>query len=92
MPEFQRFQQQQGSAVTVIGIDLQEDPETVEPFLRQFGISYRIGLDTDGRVASRYTVTGLPTTAFIDRAGILRDRVVGPLTFDGLVQRAARLP
>jgi thiol-disulfide isomerase/thioredoxin len=92
MPEFERFQQQAGSSATVVGVDLQEDAATVETFLRQYGITYRIALDEDGRVAARYGVTGLPTSVFVDRSGVARDRVVGPLTFDGLVQRTNRLP
>jgi thiol-disulfide isomerase/thioredoxin len=92
MPEFQRFQEQAGSTATVIGVDLQEDGGSVQTFLRTYGISYRIALDEDGRTRARYAVTGLPTTVFVDSSGILRDRVVGPLTFDGLVQRTKRLP
>ncbi len=91
MPEFERFQREQGARVVVLGIDMQEDPAVVGAFLRQYGISYRIGLDGDGRVSTLYAVTGLPTTVFVDSAGVVRDRVVGPLTYDGLVQRARRL-
>lgn len=92
MPEFQRFHEQVVGGAVVLGIDLQEDPATVAAFLRQHGITYRIGLDTDGRMNSAYGVTGLPTTVFVDAAGFVRDRVVGPLTYDGLVQRTNRLP
>ncbi len=92
MPEFQRFVEQGGTRAVVLGVDMQEDPVTVQRFLREYGISYRIALDSDGRVAASYTVAGLPTTVFVDSAGIVRDRVVGPLTYDGLAQRTARLP
>ncbi len=92
MPEFQCFQDRSGSGATVLGIDLQEDADTVEAFLHTYGISYRIALDADRRVGARYAVTGLPTTVFVDGTGVIRDRVVGPLTFDGLVQRTNRLP
>ena len=47
---------------------------------------------TDGRVAAGYAVAGLPTTVFVDRSGVVSDRVVGALTYDGLLQRVSRLP
>ena len=92
MPEFERFQAEHGTRASVIGIDLREDSDVVQPFLQAYGITYPIALDLDGAVGAAYRVTGLPTTVFIDASGIVRDRVVGPLSYDSLVQRMSRLP
>lgn len=92
MPAFERFAREGSAAAPVIGIDVGEDAATVDDFLRRYGITYPIALDGDGQVTRAYGVNGLPTTVFVDAAGVVRDRVVGPLTYDGLAQRAARLP
>jgi cytochrome c biogenesis protein CcmG/thiol:disulfide interchange protein DsbE len=92
MPELQRFQAQGAGDVVVIGVNAQEDPAAVRAYLAQRGIDYRVALDPQGRVAADYAVVAFPTTVFVDRAGRVRDRTVGALTFDGLVQRVSRLP
>ena len=53
--------------------------------------AYQAGLPTDGSVVERYQVTGLPTTFFIDRAGVLRSIYRGPLTADTLRENVARI-
>jgi len=50
------------------------------------GLTFPIILDADGRVAARYGVAPLgarqatlPVTFFVDRDGVIRDRVFGPI-------------
>jgi hypothetical protein len=45
----------------------------------------------DGTLSATYGVSGLPTSLILDRAGIVRERVTGPMTRDTLAQRVARL-
>ncbi len=56
--------------------------ETVERFFRQVGIRLPALTDPSGSVALRYGVRGLPETFIIDRQGIVRKKIVGPLTWD----------
>lgn len=68
--------------VAVLGIDLREDAETVKTFAGQFGLSFPLLLDGDGLLSGEYRVLGIPTTVFIDTAGVVRARHVGPLTVE----------
>jgi hypothetical protein len=45
--------------------------------MRNSVVNFTIARDLDGNVAKMYRVTGLPTSYFIDRAGIIRDVVIG---------------
>jgi cytochrome c biogenesis protein CcmG, thiol:disulfide interchange protein DsbE len=57
--------------VVFLGFDQEESPDLVKPFLKQFGISYTVGID-QGQVAASYGVAALPQSVFIDKNGIVR--------------------
>jgi peroxiredoxin len=62
--------------LVVLGVDLQEPPELVPPFLKSMGLSFPVVLDETGSVANAYRVSILPTTYFVDREGrIAREKV-----------------
>jgi len=77
--------------LVVLGVDNVESAVKVRPFVEQLGLRFPILLDQDGSVVERYQVTGLPTTFFIDRAGVLRSIYRGPLTPDTLRENVARI-
>ena len=91
MPELEVYQAELGQRIAVLGVDLGEPTTAIEPFVRQYGLTFPILLDESGAIAAMYGVTGLPTSIILDRAGIVRERVVGPLTRDGLARRVERL-
>jgi cytochrome c biogenesis protein CcmG/thiol:disulfide interchange protein DsbE len=91
MPELERYQAQMGDRVAVLGINMQESPSAIAPFVSQYGLAFPILLDQDGSVASPYRVTGLPTSVIVDHAGVIRERVVGPMTYETLARRVEQL-
>lgn len=81
LPALEAAYEQFGArGVAVLGVDLREDASTVTAFAGQFGLSFPLLLDADGAVANDYRVLGIPTTVFVDAAGVVRARHVGPLT------------
>lgn len=64
----------------VLGVVYQDSAENAGDFMGRYGQSYPGLLDPDGRTAIDYGVFGIPETFFIDRAGIVRSRQVGPVT------------
>src|SRR5919201_5103215 len=83
--------QPRDQGLVVVGVDLEEDREPVVRYARTLGLQLTLLLDQAGAVATRYNVTGLPTSYFVDRDGLVRDRNVGPLTPKGLRTRVAQL-
>lgn len=73
------WQQYRDQGVMVVGIAVQDREETARAFIKEFGLTYPIGLDGDDRVATLYQVTGLPTSVFIDGRGRVRHRWVGAI-------------
>lgn len=78
MLQFERAWQawrQQG--VAILGVATGDRRDDALAFSRQVGVTYPLGLDTDGQIAVAFRVTGLPTTYFIDREGRIARRIVG---------------
>jgi protein-disulfide isomerase len=60
-----------------------------QQFVQQYGITYTPVLDDNQRVATLYNLNATPTSYFIDRQGIIRSTVVGPV--DDTTLQLARL-
>jgi peroxiredoxin len=74
--------------VEILAINVRQDVGTVQRFISKIGISYPVLLDEEGEVARSYAVMGLPTTFFVDREGVLKQRILGestPETFSAIV-------
>jgi cytochrome c biogenesis protein CcmG, thiol:disulfide interchange protein DsbE len=91
LPELDAYQAEMHGQVVVLGIDIGEPLGTVEPFVRQHGLRFPILLDEGGAIGAAYGVSGLPTSVILDRSGIVRERVTGPMTRDTLARRVERL-
>lgn len=72
MPELVRASDHYSPAIQIVGVNQGEPLATVQPFLDEFGITFAIPMDQEMTVGERYRITGLPTTFFIDRSGVIR--------------------
>jgi cytochrome c biogenesis protein CcmG/thiol:disulfide interchange protein DsbE len=72
------------AGIQFVGIDVQEDRNTVATYLAQHLIEYPILLDEQGSIAAQYAVQGYPTTYFLDSDGRIVARNVGALTGEQL--------
>jgi cytochrome c biogenesis protein CcmG/thiol:disulfide interchange protein DsbE len=78
--ELEKFwRKYQGQGVQVVGIAVHDSQETSKAFIAQYGKTYAIGLDLDGKAGINYGVTGVPETFFIDRNGIIKHKEAGPV-------------
>lgn len=88
MPEFQAEYTRRGPqgdvvilAVNALSLDSRRDAER---FIQEMEVTFPVVFDTSGAVGERYRVRGLPSTFFIDRAGVVRGATFGPV-FGGLL-------
>jgi cytochrome c biogenesis protein CcmG/thiol:disulfide interchange protein DsbE len=84
MPDFQELwdERREQDDLTILAVDfLKEDTVAAATgFVNEFGLTFPVATDTsDGNVAERFGVRGLPATFFIDRDGILRKISLGPV-------------
>lgn len=67
--------------VQIIGVNYKDDPEKAAEFLASLGDPYTAtGADLEGRTAIEWGVYGVPETFVVDRDGVVRLRVPGPVT------------
>lgn len=66
----------------MVAVNVREDAPTVESFIKEFGYTYPILLDGDGRVSTNYGVRGIPTTFFIAPDGTVLGMLVGTRYWD----------
>lgn len=74
--------------LTVLLVDIGEDPATVERAAKSRGYTARIVLDLDREVSQVYAVRATPTTFLVGRDGGLRGRAIGPRPWTGPDGRA----
>jgi len=65
--------------VRFVGVDEQEPASRIAPFARTMRIRYTIAID-NGQLQASYRAQSVPTSVFIDRHGIVRALVHGPLS------------
>jgi len=63
--------------LVVLAVNLEENISTVRNFLAGERFTFTILLDIEGAVGSRYDVSSIPRTFFIDREGIIRETKQG---------------
>lgn len=56
-----------------------DQAEVAERFAAGIGFTAPILLDPENRVAKAYGITGVPETYLVDKEGILREAIIGPL-------------
>jgi peroxiredoxin len=68
--------------LTILAVDLadQERLKDVRAFVRDAPLPFPVLLDRRGHVWPRYARRGVPTSVFIDTAGVVRFVVPGPVT------------
>lgn len=78
IPEFETLYKTLPDDVVVLGVDYLEPQSKAVGILDDLGATYPAVLDTNAKVADHYRVgTGLPTTFFVDKDGILRAETLG---------------
>ena len=71
--------------LVILEVDVGEKKGQVETFMTGLNLSMQVALDTDMKVTSKsYLIGAIPTTFFIDKNGVIRQKNVG-----GYLSRAA---
>jgi peroxiredoxin len=76
LEQFAREMKSQG--VTVIGVSMDENGQTLNQFIKMYHISYPIARDPSAALANRYGTYKLPETYIIGRDGHVAEKIVGP--------------
>lgn len=77
-PETQDYYQKlQKEGLEILAINVKQPKEASEKFKEQFGATFPMLIDADGKISDLYQVTELPTNFFIDEEGKIIRKIVG---------------
>ena len=81
-PILREMQEKYGDdGLNIVAISVQETtPDDVRAYVERYGLEYTVGFDATSAVFNTYHAYGLPTQLFLDKDGVIRDVVLGPIT------------
>ena len=83
-PELVAAQKQyRGVGLVVLAVNERDEELTtkaVQDFVNEFGADFLVALDSRGRTRRSFRLIGLPTTIFVDAAGVIRAVHPGPIS------------
>ena len=77
MPSLQRLRDELAPRFEVLGVNYQEGPARIKPFVERTGITFPIVRDTDGAVAKAWGARIFPASYVVDRAGHVKHVLIG---------------
>ncbi len=80
----QVYREYQGEPIEFVGVDIWDREEDARDYIDQFDVPYPNVLDSGGKIAIDYGVTGIPESYFVDATGNLKRKFVGPMNEERL--------
>ena len=80
MPAIDKMYQEykdQGFVVLAVNMTYQDNPMNVVPFTQEYGLTFPILLEETGDIGAAYQLRSLPSSYFINRAGVIQEVVIG---------------
>jgi peroxiredoxin len=88
MPLFERLQQDfAAQGLTVLGINFREEPQRMQQYARDLGLTFALIHDPQGEISRAYGVVGLPTTFLVGRDGRPVALAIGPRAWGSVEAR-----
>ncbi|HXV86385.1 MAG TPA: TlpA disulfide reductase family protein [Gemmatimonadales bacterium] len=90
MPSMERLKAELGdSGLHIVAVSIDAgDPEAVQQWATDRGLTFAIWHDPSGRVERLYQTTGVPESFVIDRHGVIVKKVIGATEWDHPAQQA----
>lgn len=63
----------------IVAVSVDKDgPEVIEPYLKKYGVTFKVLHDRKGKIKELYKTTGVPETFILDQNGVIAEKVWGP--------------
>ncbi|KDE48575.1 cytochrome C biogenesis protein [Geobacillus sp. CAMR12739] len=86
MPEMQKFyENNKNNNVEILAVNLtnsERGPDAVSDFVEAKGITFKVVLDEQGDIGNLYGAITIPTSYIIDKNGVIRNKYVGPMSYE----------
>lgn len=92
-PSFVKLNKQFGDRLHIIAVNLTatDSVQSAREFAQNNGFTFPVVFDTDGQVGASYEIRPIPATYFVDRHGIIKDGVLGSISWEHLETRSLAL-
>lgn len=75
------FAAHRDQGLALVAVSVQETTvEDVKAYVERYSLGYTVGFDATSAIFHTYRAFGLPTQLFLDRDGVIRHVVLGPVT------------
>lgn len=95
MPDMQAFYEEyKNQGVEIVAVNLtksEKNSEQVARFIETYGITFTVVLDEKAEVSQRYQAQAIPTSYVIDSEGIIRNKMIGPMSKDWMVEQMKQI-
>lgn len=79
MPYLQQLSVDYADQMTVLGVNLREEPERITPFVEEFGLTFPVLLDPPENILAENNVRGLPVSYVVGPDGTVVFRKIGEM-------------
>ena len=88
MPDMQTFYEKYHNQVEIVAVNVmvRDSREKVSQFIKDYRLTFPVVLDMDGHVMKQYDIQPIPTSFIIDRQGVIREKHIGPMSYEQMVQ------
>lgn len=76
------FRKMEGRPLQMLGMLFRDDPANLTDYFKENRVSFPTLISPDNDSARKYGITGVPETFIIDKNGIVREKLVGPMRWD----------
>jgi peroxiredoxin len=72
LPQLEKLAKKLGGDVVIVGVNIDKQRENAASLAKKLGLSFEVGLDASGSVASTYDLPKMPTSFVLDKKGVVR--------------------
>jgi thiol-disulfide isomerase/thioredoxin len=91
MPEMEAIHNMNMEDLVIVAVNSGESKSKVQNFVDKNGFGFKILLDQSGSVSSKYKITGIPKSIFINSKGYIVDEHVGSMSKEQMEEYIKKL-
>lgn len=76
---YEDFAKDENVEILAVNLTSGDKVESVENFVEDYGLTFPIPMDVEGKVAETYQAITIPTSYMIDTKGRIQNKIVGPM-------------
>ena len=88
MPFLQEvYEEWSAEGLVLLAINIGESPETAEKFMQDNNLTFPVLVDANKVVMRRYSVVGIPSTFFVGKDGLIKEKMIGAFPDKELLEK-----